>query len=141
MITEEKKEYKSEYKLNVQEIEIKLENYDALAKKYRPVILSNIKRIHKQHLQQPAVEYDDLYQEGLLALFESIKNFKPEKGVYFGVYLKVAISNRLKCFCRNFLPHRYVKDKEMTEIKGKPTFKRIAINVTTIDDGSTSYLM
>jgi RNA polymerase sigma factor (sigma-70 family) len=137
---EENKEYKTEYKLDTQDIEIKLENYEALAKKYRPVILSNIKRIHKMHLNQPQVEYDDLYQEGLIALYESIKNFKPDKGVYFGVYLKVAISNRLKCFCRNFLPHRYMKDKEQTDLKGKPQFKRIPIQVSTLDDVK-SYLL
>src|ERR1039457_4307223 len=129
-----------EYKLDTTNIEIKLENYDLLVKKYRPVILSNIKRIHKLHLSQPQVEYDDLFQEGCIALYESIKNFKPERGVYFGVYLKVAISNRLKCFCRNFLPHRYVKDKEMTEAKGRPSFRRIAIHVSTIDD-IKSYLL
>ena len=129
-----------EYKLNVQDVAINLENYDVLLKKYTPVILASIKRIHKLHLNQPQVEFDDLRQEASLALFESIKNFKPERGVYFGVYLKVAISNRLKCFCRNFLPHRYVKDKEESERKGKPAFRRVAIHVTTIDDG-TSYLM
>jgi len=129
-----------EYKLDSTELAITIENYDALAKKYRPVILSNIKRIHKMHLNQPQVEYDDLYQEGLIALYESIKNFKPERGVYFGVYLKVAISNRLKCFCRNFLPHRYMKDNEETERKGRPAFKRIPIHVGTLDD-VRSYLL
>ena len=136
---EEQKKY-TEYKLDTQDIPITLENYEALAKKYRPVILSNIKRIHKMHFNQPQVEYEDLYQEGLIALYKAIKEFNPEKGVYFGVYLKVAIANSLKCFCRNFLPHRYMKDKEETEKKGKPTFKRIAIHVGTLDDVK-SYLL
>ena len=123
-------------KYNTQDIPITLENFEALSKKYNPVILSNIKRIHKIHYSNPKVEFDDLKQEGLIALYEAIKNFKPERGVYFGVYLKVAISNRLKCFIRNYLPHKYSKDHEETARKGKPTFKRIAINVTTLDDGS-----
>lgn len=122
------------------DIPIAVENFEALAKKYKPVILANIKRIHKLNSSNPQVEYDDLYQEGLIALYESIKNFKSDKGVYFGVYLKVAISNRLKCFCRNFLPHKYVKDKEMTEVAGKPKFKRIQIQVSTLDDVK-SYLL
>lgn len=129
-----------ENKFDTQDIPITLENFEALSKKYNPVILANIKRIHKMHQSNPQVEFDDLRQEGLIALYESIKNFKPEKGVYFGVYLKVAISNRLKCFCRNFLPHRYMKDKDETERKGKPTFKRIPIHVGTLDDVK-SYLL
>ena len=122
------------------DIPVVLENFEILSIRFKPLIYKNIKRMHKIHYSNPQVEFEDLNQEGLIALYESIKNFKPEKGVYFGVYLKVAISNRLKCFCRNFLPHRYTKDHEETARKGKPTFKRIPINVTTLDDVK-SYLL
>jgi len=121
------------------DIPVILENFEIFSIRFKPLIYKNIKRIWKIHYSNPQVEFDDLQQEGLIALYESIKNFKPEKGVYFGVYLKVAISNRLKCFIRNYTPHRYTKDHEATVLKGKPTFKRIPINVTSIDDGQ-SYL-
>lgn len=128
-----------EQEVNEVDIPIHIDNYEALSKKYRPVILANIKRIHKMHESNPQVEYDDLYQEGLIALYDSIKNFNPERGVYFGVYLKVAIANKLKCYCRNFLPHYYSKDIEKSTPE-KPKFKRMRVNVGTLDDVK-SYLL
>ncbi len=110
-------------------VEIKLENFDTLSKMYHFLILSTIKKIYKMHENNPSVEPEDLYQEGLIALFDSIKNFNPDKKVYFGVYLKVAIKNRLLCYCRNFLPHIYKKDPDK---EGK--FKRHKINVDSLDD-------
>lgn len=122
------------------EIEICVENFELLALKYRPVILSNIRKIHKMYLNYPQIEFDDLYQEGLIALYQSIENFDNTRGIFFGVYLKVAIANKLKCFCRNFLPHRYVKDEAKSIEKGKTEFKRLLINVGTLDDAK-SYLL
>jgi DNA-directed RNA polymerase specialized sigma subunit len=121
------------------DIPVILENFEIFSIRFTPLILKNISRMRKIHYNNPQVEKEDLHQEGLMALYESIKNFNPERGVYFGVYLKVAISNRMKCFIRNYTPHRYTKDHEETVLKGKPTFKRIPINVTSIDDGQ-SYL-
>lgn len=129
----------NENELHLTDIAIHLDNFELLAKKYRPVILANIKRIHKMHESSPRVEYEDLYQEGLIALHDSIKNFNPERGVYFGVYLKVAIANKLKCYCRNFLPHYYSKDLEKSTPE-KPKFKRERVQVGTIDD-LKSYLL
>jgi RNA polymerase sigma factor (sigma-70 family) len=114
-------------------IPICIENFDALSKKYKPVILSNIKKVHKMYEQNASVEFDDLFQEGLIALYDSIQNFDPERGVYFGVYLKVAISNKLKCYCRNFLPHFYTKDHENSTSE-KTKFKRMKVAVGSIDD-------
>ena len=115
------------------DISITLENFELLAKKYKPVILANIKRVHKMHESSFRVEFDDLMQEGLIALHDAIKNYNPTKGVYFGVYLKVAIGNRLKCFCRNTLPHYYSKDIEKSTPE-KPKFKRERVQVGSIDD-------
>jgi DNA-directed RNA polymerase specialized sigma subunit len=116
-----------------EEIAIHLDNFDTLAKKYRPVILANIKRVHKLYESHARVEFDDLYQEGLIALHDSIKHFNPDRGVFFGLYLKIAIGNKLKCYCRNFLPHYYVKDTENSTPE-KPKFKRERVNVSTLDD-------
>lgn len=124
---------------NIIDIPIAIENFDALSKKYRPVIMANIKRIHKMHEASPRVEYDDLYQEGLWALWQSIENFDSTRGVYFGVYLKVAIANRLKNYCRNYLPHFYSKDHEKSTAE-KSKFKREKVSVGSIDDVK-SYLL
>jgi RNA polymerase sigma factor (sigma-70 family) len=129
---------KEQEKIN-EEIAIHIDNFDSLAKKYRPVILANIKRVHKMYESHCRVEFDDLFQEGLMALYDSINNFNPDRGVYFGVYLKVAIANKLKCYCRNFLPHYYSKDIENSTPE-KPKFKRERVSVSTLDDVK-SYLL
>jgi RNA polymerase sigma factor (sigma-70 family) len=130
---------KTQYTPNTTDIPIHMDNFEALAKKYKPVILSQIKKIHKQHENSPSVEYDDLYQEGLYALWNCIDNFNPERGVYFGVYLKVAIGNRLSCYCRTFLPGYYAKDTDKSTDE-KTMFKRVKVQVGTLDDVK-SYLL
>ncbi len=127
----------SENQKNQEDIAIHLDNFDALAKKYRPVILANIKNIWKMYDNNPKVEYEDLYQEGLLALYDSIRLFKPDMGVYFGYYLKIAIGNKIKCYCRNYLPHYYTKDHE-NSTPAKPKFKRQRVDVGSIE--GTEYL-
>ena len=86
------------------DIAIHLDNFELLAKKYRPLIISIIRKVQKIYSNYSASEYEDLYQEGLIALYQSINNFDPTKGVFFGLYLKVALSNSLRYYFRNFLP-------------------------------------
>ena len=131
---------KEQLRLIKSDVAITLDNFELLALKYKPVILSNIRNIHKMYMNYPQVEFDDLYQEGLIALYQAIENFDNTRGIFFGVYLKVAIANKLKCFCRNYLPHFYQRDDEKTLKSGKPEFRRILINVGTLDD-SKSYLL
>lgn len=107
--------------------EITLENFDLLAKKYRPLMHRHIRLVHAMHSK--AVEPADLEQEALMALFNAIRNFDPERKVFFPVYLSKAIMNKLLCYCRNYLPHYYKKDPER---EGK--FKRIKVHVDTLDD-------
>jgi RNA polymerase sigma factor (sigma-70 family) len=122
-----------------EEVDIIIDNFEVLAKKYRPLILANIKRVHKMYESNARVEFDDLFQEGLMALYDSIKNFDKTRGVYFSLYLKVAIGNKLKSYCRNYLPHYYSKDVENSTPE-KPKFKRERVNVGALDD-IKSYLL
>ena len=103
---------------------------------HKPLILKNVKHVNGLNHDNPEIEWDDLHQEALFALFDAIRNFDPIKfpTIYFGHYLKIAIANKLKCYYRNFGPHKYIKDKEETELRGKPTFKRIAINVQSFGE-------
>ena len=119
--------------LYARDIPICVENFELIARKYRPVLLSNISKIHKLYEKNYRLEYNDLLQEALLALYKCIKQFKKDKGVYFGVYLKAALANSLRCFCRNTLPHRFIKDDEKSTIE-KPVFKCKQINVGSLED-------
>jgi DNA-directed RNA polymerase specialized sigma subunit len=107
--------------------EITFENFDILAKKYRPLIHRHIRLMHQMHGK--TVETADLEQEALMALFNAIRNFDPERKVYFPVYLSKAILNKLLCYCRNVLPHFWIKDPER---EGK--FKRKKVYVDSLDD-------
>jgi len=118
-----------------EEIAITVENFDALAEKYAPLIKKNISLVFRIHNKDQRLAYEDLYQEGLMALWDSVKKFDPIKfpGVFFGVYLKVAIQNQLKCYARDYLPAIYKKDYKKTLEKGKPMFKRIPITVLSYE--------
>ena len=107
--------------------EIIMANYDILAKKYRPLMWKYIRLVYNMHSK--AVEVNDLEQEALIALFNSIKNFDATRKVYFQVYLAKAVLNKLLCYCRNTLPHYYKKDPEK---QGK--FMRVKVYVETLDD-------
>lgn len=111
----------------VEEIDITLDNFELLSKKYRPLMWRHIRVVWQMHGK--AVELADLEQEALIALLNAIKNFDPTRKVYFPVYLSKAILNKLLCYCRNYLPHYYKKDPER---EGK--FKRIKVHVDTLDD-------
>lgn len=107
--------------------DITFENFDILAKKYRPLMWKYIRMVYNSHSK--AVEIADLEQEALIALLNSIKNFDAERKVYFQVYLAKAVLNKLLCYCRNTLPHYYKKDPER---EGK--FLRVKVFVETLDD-------
>lgn len=114
----------------VSEIPIIMENFELLKKKYRPLMWRYIRLVHNMH--NKSVEFDDLEQEADWALWNSIKNFDDTRNVFFPVYLGKAVLNRLLCYCRNYLPHFYKKDPEK---EGK--FKRVKVNVDTLDDPNT----
>lgn len=114
------------------EIAITEENYDALAAKYHPAISAAVARVAKMHKGQ--LDRDDLYQMGLWALWDSIKNFDPTRGIFFGHYLKVAMNNRMSCYARNLLPHFYKKKAD-----GEEGFDRISVHVESLDSESDKF--
>lgn len=114
--------------LSDEDIPITEANFELLVAKYKPLILSCIKTVNSMNFNNSRLEYDDLYQEALMALWDAIRLYDASRGVYFGMYLKIAVTNRTKCFARDFLPHSYKKDVEKST-KEKPIFKRLAIDV------------
>ena len=116
-----------------QEIPLLMENFELLEQKFKPLILSNIAKINKMYDKNSRLEYQDLYQEARYALFKCIKQFDPSNGAHFAIYLKAAISNSLKSYCRNELPHRFVKDEEKSTPE-KSHFKCKQVNVGSLEE-------
>ena len=112
--------------MNKSDVPITEDNYELLLKKYQPVLFKTIKEVGNQYNRQ--VDFDDLHQEASIGLLKAIRAFNPSTGVFFGVYLKTVVLNQLRCYCRNTLPHRYVKDPEN---EGKFLYK--AIQVTPVE--------
>jgi DNA-directed RNA polymerase specialized sigma subunit len=105
--------------------EISLANFDALAKKYRPLMSKLVISVRRSY--NNSVEFDDLYQEALTGLFRAIELYDPTKA-YFGVYLKKAVLMRLLSYTRTALPHYYRKDADHP---GK--FKRVTVQISSLD--------
>jgi DNA-directed RNA polymerase specialized sigma subunit len=115
------------------DLEISLDNFEAVAKTYRPLMLKCISFAFHAHHNHPFLDFDDLYQEALLAVYNSIKNWDPQRGVYFVLYLKQAIQNSLRMYCRQTIPHFYVKTNEKYE-SGSTKFKWNIVDVNYIED-------
>jgi hypothetical protein len=62
-----------------------------------------------------------------------MKLFDPERQIYFGIYLKQAITNNLANYVRQYQPHHWTKDIEKTQETGKQCFKRVRIYVQSLD--------
>ena len=116
------------------DIEPTLENFEKLAKKYSPLFKSTASLTMNQHHHDARIEYDDLMQCGLFALYKAIENFNPARNVFFGSYLKLLVGNEMKTYARHFLPHHFVKDNEKTKEQGKDIFKRLFIQVGHLDE-------
>lgn len=122
---------------NVREIEISQANFNQIAKNYKPLIYTLVRQVFVAWGSPTLVDYEDLHQEALIAIWDSIRLWDPHRGCYFGVYLKAAIYNRLRCYLRDTLPHFYRKDPDKTRLTGKPQFKRIAVSVGSLPEVET----
>jgi RNA polymerase sporulation-specific sigma factor len=49
------------------------------------------------------VEFDDIKQEALIALYHAVLTYKPNEEVTFGVYAKICIRNKIISYIRCFL--------------------------------------
>ena len=71
-----------------------------LLNKYLPII----RKISSEYYQKYAYfgyEYDDFYQEALLAFYQALANYNEEKNVLFYTFFNVCIRKKLSSFCRN----------------------------------------
>lgn len=72
--------------------------------KYRPLV----KKIASKYflLVEKKVTFDDLIQEGMIAVGNAIKTFNEYSDVLFYTYLSVCVERRLLTFCRNINSHK-----------------------------------
>lgn len=112
-----------------------LSDFDALAEKYKPMI-KRASRIVRLTFHD--IEDEDLIQEGLMALHRSTELWDPTLGVYFWVYVRRAIEQRMRSFARTYLPHTYVKDPEKSALTGKSEFRRKPVFVGQLHFNETN---
>ena len=73
---------------------------DALITKYQP-LLASLARRFREHLNgHPAIDRDDLRQEGARQFVELAQEYAAERGVSFGVYLKNKLAWRMSNYLR-----------------------------------------
>ncbi|WIF95040.1 sigma-70 family RNA polymerase sigma factor [Caminicella sporogenes] len=70
--------------------------FEEVLKKYEPLIGKLITPFIKQY----QYEYDELFQIGLIGLWNAYKSYKPEKNIGFGYYAKVVVKNEMLKFVK-----------------------------------------
>ena len=75
-------------------------SFDELLKKHKGLLIYQCKRYKRD-----GIEFEDLYQEALISLWDSAEKFDAGRSSSFGKYLAYKISSRLQAFvCFNELP-------------------------------------
>lgn len=80
-------------------VEKKEISFNKIYESYVPLIKSTAQKMLSMH-SIPDSEYDDLVQEGTIALYNAVSFFEEDRGVTFGLYAKICIKNRLVSYIR-----------------------------------------
>ena len=72
---------------------------DRSAREYSRLVTRCVRRMYLR-----GAEYDDLYQEGMIALLKAMREFDPERSDNFEAFASVCISNRLYDYFRRKNP-------------------------------------
>lgn len=75
------------------------ESRNLLLKKYIPMV-NKISFKYRDYAKKYGIEFDDLRQEGLIALNNAISNFDSNNGALFYTYSSVCIERHLITFCK-----------------------------------------
>ena len=67
----------------IPDTDIKTASPEALIKQYRPLIYKLAMRYSKLMAYHPSVDYDDLYQTGMMALLQAQQAYDPDQGCSF----------------------------------------------------------
>ena len=77
-------------------------SFNAIYALYTPLIESLTQKYGKQ-FSVSDVEFDDIKQEALIALYHAVLTYKPNEEVTFGMYAKICIRNKIISYIRCFL--------------------------------------
>ncbi len=72
---------------------------DLLLKKYLPVV-SKIAAKYSEFIKTKGVDFEDLLQEGTIAINTAINTFDDSNGVLFYTYVRVCIERHLATYCK-----------------------------------------
>lgn len=70
--------------------------FNLIALEYESIIAAKASLAHTK-----GVDFEDLLQEGYMALFNAVKTYSPEAGATFKTYAAVCIGNRIASVARN----------------------------------------
>lgn len=73
---------------------------DIMYEKYKPVIMQLAAKYYAK-VKNCGVEYDDLVQEGMIALNRAIMSYKDDCGAMIYTYILVCLERHLITYCRN----------------------------------------
>lgn len=76
------------------------ESREILYKKYEPVISYNAKK-YSYYVEGKGLDYNDLYQEGLIGLITAIDNYKEQKNIKFSTFAFLCIQRKILSAVRN----------------------------------------
>ena len=88
---------------------------DLLFKKYRPLI-GKLASKYSEFAKRHGVEFDDLVQEGYIALNQAICNYDENSGILFYSYASLCINRHLITYCRNMNSKKnYILDNSLSD--------------------------
>lgn len=137
----EEKEYKNEldnellYMISDNNEEASIE----LQKKYDPVI-SYYANKYSKLIEGKGIDYNDLYQEGLIGLVKAINNFKNQKDIRFSSFAFLCIKRSIITAVRNVnrMKHRVLNESYSLDYESKvsdQSFDNVVAGTTgTIED-------
>ena len=86
-------------------------SFNKIYESYKPLIESTARKMSEVY-SLPASEFDDLIQEGAIALYTSAAAYDKDRGVSFGLYAKICIKNRLI----SYISSRYGKGLSFSDV-------------------------
>lgn len=89
-----KKEYEDDFELLYLVSENNEQANEEIYKKYEPAIDYYAKR-YTNLVEGKGIDYNDLYQEGLIGLDSAIKNYKDQKDIRFSTFAFVCIKRKI----------------------------------------------
>jgi DNA-directed RNA polymerase specialized sigma subunit len=109
-------------------IEIIESNFEQIAIQCESMIRGIIAVTLKKYQNHYGLEFDDLRQVALMALWRAVKIYKDDKGMKFTTFATTLINQRFVNYTRDYLPC-YHKTSNKLNSKGKKKSVRVIVNV------------